>query len=559
MDGAGLADAQGGSDTKASPKSGPDDFSAYGASLSSLAQSLEKSSGEATAALAATRPKKMALLDQLAAEKPPAAPDIAKPEAPPKPPGQADPLQSFGSFASALGIFGGLLSRHPLTASLKAASAAIQGAKQHDQEAYQRAFDEWKVQSEYAAKVADWQYQRYRTVLEQNKGSHDQIMSQLQVLASLDQDATALHAIRSGDIGLFEKMMDDRYRMIQGLKDSSLKVKQFDEEVRYHNEMMKTPEHQATLAFMQANPNATPDQWAAFKQSMAPHLTNPTSIVLMNAMEQYALEHGGQPMPPEEQVRLLAGMRNGTPDPKTVEQTAQGIAAYQIAPPSSFVMKTPFGQEVMSRVMELNPKYQSARYGEVTKAARDFGTGKQGDTVRSFNVAVQHLGTLEELLQALQSGDIKALNRAGVAFQEQFGGPAPASFDAAAQIVGDEIIKAVIGGKGALGDRDAAGARLSAARSPAQLQGVIDTYKKLMAGQLIGLEKQYQDTTGLDDFETKLLPDTKKALGAYRKTGASPDELVDRARAAWGSYEPDKYDYRVDPATGKLQRKLKNG
>ena len=79
--------------------------------------------------------------------------------------------------------------------------------------------------------------------------------------------------------------------------------------------------------------------------------------------------------------------------------------------------------------------------------------------------------------------------------------------------MGDEIIKAIVGGGGALADRENAQNQISRANSPAQLAGVIQTYKNLMAGQLVSLKKQYESSTKLNDFNDKLLPETQKELG----------------------------------------------
>jgi hypothetical protein len=48
--------------------------------------------------------------------------------------------------------------------------------------------------------------------------------------------------------------------------------------------------------------------------------------------------------------------------------------------------------------------------------------------------------------------------------------------------------------------------------SPDQIAGVIQGYKALMGGQLKGLKKQYEETTGKKDFEHRLRPHTLKEL-----------------------------------------------
>ena len=84
----------------------------------------------------------------------------------------------------------------------------------------------------------------------------------------------------------------------------------------------------------------------------------------------------------------------------------------------------------------------------------------------------------------------------------------PTNFDAVKKIVSDEVVKAVVAGGGALGDREEAAKTISSAQSPQQLAGVIANYKHLMSGQLSGLKKQYETSTMRNDFNQFLLPDT---------------------------------------------------
>lgn len=219
------------------------------------------------------------------------------------------------------------------------------------------------------------------------------------------------------------------------------------------------------------------------------------------------------------EVELRVAIAEGKmTDPAARESMAQGIASYQIAPLASFALTKPGGPETMARALQLNPDYQESRYPEVNKAMSAFGSGKQGDIVRSLNVGVQHLEVLDQAGQALGNGDVRALNSLKNTFQQQFGAPAPTTFDGLKQIVGTEIEKSVAGGIGSASDRDRIMKALDAASSPAQLQAITDGFRSLMIGQLSGLKTQYEEATGFKGgpfvFESKLVPETIKALHA---------------------------------------------
>jgi len=173
---------------------------------------------------------------------------------------------------------------------------------------------------------------------------------------------------------------------------------------------------------------------------------------------------------------------------------------------------SPTGIKFMTLVNQAYPSYDASQYGTKVKARNDFATGKNGNTVRSLNVAVQHLDQLGQLSDALGNGNLQLANQIGQAYAQQTGSAAPTNFDAAKQIAGDEIVKAIVGTGGAQSDRDEAAKQISRASSPTQLKGVIQTYQGLLGGQLKGLRQQYQKTTGLDDFEDFLAPETQAKL-----------------------------------------------
>lgn len=222
--------------------------------------------------------------------------------------------------------------------------------------------------------------------------------------------------------------------------------------------------------------------------------------------------------------RDIAGIGNDGLPTGDVKEVAKAIAEYRMAPLTSMALSRPRGQQIMAEVMTQNPDYDVADAQVKFKAAKDFGTGKQGNSVRSFNVALSHLDTLDKLADALNNKDTQAINKIGNYFASQTGSAAPTNFEAAKKIVSDEIVKAIVGSGGGVTDREEAAKTIAAANSPAQLKGVISTYKELMRGQLGGLRQQYEQTTGRKDFE-KYLSDAAKVQahgGAQPTAGKIP-------------------------------------
>jgi hypothetical protein len=201
---------------------------------------------------------------------------------------------------------------------------------------------------------------------------------------------------------------------------------------------------------------------------------------------------------------------DGTPSADTAALVDQ-IGKYQVKPPSGFALNNPRMQSVMAQVAAKYPQFDATQFDQRQKAARDFGTGKQGQTAQSLNVAIDHLAALQEAADALKNGDVQLLNKVGNYIATQTGKPAPTNFEATKQIVADEVVKAVVGAGGSMHDREQAAKVISAAGSPAQLAGVIQQYTSLMGGQLHGLRQTYKRTTGYDDFDNKFLTENTRA------------------------------------------------
>lgn len=232
----------------------------------------------------------------------------------------------------------------------------------------------------------------------------------------------------------------------------------------------------------------------------------------MGGLEARAQAANLQPGTPDYQMFMLTNGQVG--DPTTIDSTAQMIANYKYPPLTSSAMRTAWGQKVTAAVLAANPAYNATTYGQRQKAMRDFGTGQQGNAVRSMNVAIHHLNVLDGLSQALDNGDIQAFNRFANSYKEQTGQPAPTNFDSVKAIVADEITKAVLGSPGALADREAILDVLKRSENFAQLKGATDNFRALMGGQLRGLRTQFKSSTGLgdDEFGTMIDPETSKEL-----------------------------------------------
>lgn len=195
--------------------------------------------------------------------------------------------------------------------------------------------------------------------------------------------------------------------------------------------------------------------------------------------------------------------------------------------------KTPMVQQELSDIYQYSPSSSTA-----TKAAiQTWDKGKQGDQLRFLSNTYTHLDTLENLGKALDNGDVKTVNTAKNKFKDQFGYAAPINFNAAKQIVGNELVKSIVSSGGTLGDREEAQAAISASNSPAQLAGVVNTYKSLLNGQMKGMYNQFRvGTKQSDDEFMKRLDDPAKQ--AFKSMIGGDQATTNSSMSAFDSGNP---------------------
>lgn len=217
-------------------------------------------------------------------------------------------------------------------------------------------------------------------------------------------------------------------------------------------------------------------------------------------------------MEDQERKDRLAAQKEKQDGMQVNQSTVDKIARYELPYPSRYSKN---GQQLIDMLSEQHPEYDATKYDEKKKAQVSFGSGPDSNLVKGADVAIQHLDTADELGKGLHTGKYPAVNAVVNWWKTQTGKPEIAKFNAAKSIVSDEINKFIIGGGGALADREQLQKQLDAANSPEALQGVTSTLRTLMGGQLKGLQSKFVNA-GLgdeQDFLKRLAPHTVNSLG----------------------------------------------
>lgn len=199
--------------------------------------------------------------------------------------------------------------------------------------------------------------------------------------------------------------------------------------------------------------------------------------------------------------------------PDASEAMVDAIGTGRMSPPTGYALRNPKILAMMERVGQKYPEYDATEYAGKTRAMRDFTTGKQGDSIRSFAVASDHLKQLDGLVDALDNGNLPLVNKYANIIAVQTGSDAPTNFEAAKGIVAKEVLKSIVAGGGGVEERQELSHLMADAKTGKQLKGVIKTYLHLMEAQKDGLERQYEVSTGRKDAKTRF-DYSKKAGGA---------------------------------------------
>jgi hypothetical protein len=174
----------------------------------------------------------------------------------------------------------------------------------------------------------------------------------------------------------------------------------------------------------------------------------------------------------------------------------------------------------MQALYDAHPDFDETKFGAKQSVVTSAVSGDIGKQLNSFNTAIEHLQTLSQLSDALNNGNVQALNSIGNAWATATGAEAPTDFGMAKTAVAGEIAK-TFKGNATEGEIHEINSNISAAQSPAQLKGAIRTALSLLNSKRTALQDQYQQ--GL-----KGQPNFGQPAGEISATGPNGHKIVVR-------------------------------
>lgn len=210
------------------------------------------------------------------------------------------------------------------------------------------------------------------------------------------------------------------------------------------------------------------------------------------------------------------------PQADQVKALAEGRMAF----PAGFALKSPYWQDMISKVSQYDPNFDAVNYQARQQTRNDFTKGASANNVTALNTAIQHLGKLSDAYDQLGNGSIPAVNAASNWLGNTLGNSdvqknyAAVATDSTA--VAHELAKVFRQSGMSEGEIKDWEGKISTSASPAQAKQVIQSAMDLMQGRLESLGARYNQGMGTTKQPYELLtPEAKQTWDRLNNGGQS--------------------------------------
>ena len=232
----------------------------------------------------------------------------------------------------------------------------------------------------------------------------------------------------------------------------------------------------------------------------------------------------------------MASDKTGTDFLGTLEKPQadqiKALAEGRMAFPAGFALKSPYWQDMISKVSQYDPSFDAVNYNARTQTLNDFTKGPSANNVTALNTAIQHLGNLSDAYGKLGNSDYPTYNTVSNYIGNQLGNKevqknyAAVSTDSTA--VAHELAKVFRQSGMSEAEIKDWESKISTSAAPAQSKQVIKSAIDLMEGRLQALGARYNQGMGTTKQPYELLtPEAKKTWdklsgGNAQQPGANP-------------------------------------
>ena len=228
--------------------------------------------------------------------------------------------------------------------------------------------------------------------------------------------------------------------------------------------------------------------------------------------------------------------------PASVANQVQALVDGRMAFPSGFALKSPYWQNMLNLVGQVDPTFDAVNYNKRAQTAQAFSKGKQADAVRAINQTIAHASSLNDASASLDNfnGMATPLNLVVNPVESFFGDSRQGIFKQKAMAVASELRKVFqgSGGSGNLTELKAWEDSLPVNASRQQQSDYLKSGIELLGGAMGALDNQYKTGMGSRASITDLL--SPKAMAALAKLPGGADVL--------GTYKGAVQDGSANPA-----------
>ena len=470
-----------------------------------------------------------------------------------KPPKPVSLPEQWGSFAMMFAMLGSMFTRNPAVTALNAAAAAMNGFKEGNKEVAEQEYKNWKTASDNLRMAQEFQQKHYDELMKdiKERRAAGKTLRQEELNAARAEMTAAATAFRD-DI-MIESLKD---RSLRGAEDlerkretASLQAEQMRLKIeKARDEADADKKFKAILDSGQLNNLALDEQTTligalgspAGMKWLSSHKIQESLIAgkvraardtdaFKAADEQgklVILADAGDRQAEKELVKLTAKQAtqklDGSVDAETQRANDEAIANYSAPmPPQSARNKVAqkLYSDTLARVKQINKDFDPSlkKTTDQVRAGWMDVSKPGGKQIQTYNTITHHLAYLDDLVDALKTGDQATINRVGASAAAAIGNPnlAITNVDAAQRVIADEITKGVIGSAGALVDREKM-AELFDPRQPISVfKDNIRILQDLVGGRFASAQKSFESGTlqKKDKFWELLEDDTKRAFG----------------------------------------------
>ena len=466
-------------------------------------------------------------------------------------------VDQWGSAAMIFAMLGSMFSRNHAVTAMNAAAAALNGFKQGDEAAAKQGLEEWKVANANMLKAQDFQQKAYEAAFKgydteaklaeiagtKKEKEIDANVKALNTalqhnnLETLRSQGGLVAALRGLDVekknaetvALNTKKFEEQQRANDArIAEQTARTEKLQAEMKRKEDVSKLLESREYLA-------AAPAQRAA----MVDKIMGDTKQSNLVAKAEAQLKRGGKVKEDE------------------VESIAQAMAGLDYPIPSSAKMGADENlRKAFMRAREIKPGF-ATDFDARKRDLIDIESGQTSKTIKALDTAENHV---ESFLKALKDkpgvNDVGKLNSWASALSKSVNGPAQIRYEVVAEVIANEIIKAIQGGgaSGALADREGLRRIFSNALSTGSGEAVADELQELLNGQRLGIAQAKgrfftpeqlfgnkrgaavraygEESGGIDAFPSNAYQQPTKTLEEMRRVGYTDGKPLEAAATA---------------------------